>query len=303
MNPKDSSWSVKGRTCVVTGGNSGIGLHTALGLARLGARVALVSRSRERGEAALETIGAALAADPDHADGRVDLVVGDLGSLGSTRALADELLGRYPTIHVLVNNAGLWMSERQVTSDGLETTFAVNHLAPFLLTNLLLERLLASAPARIVNVSSEGHRRGRLDWDDLQAERGFGPVKAYCDSKLANVLFTRELARRLEGSGVTTNALHPGVVNTNIAQNAPRPLRWLAERLGPLLLATPEQGARTSLHLATAPALDGVSGRYFKSCREARPARAAQDDAAARRLWAISEELAGLSADAPALRR
>lgn len=305
MTPKDSSWSVKDRTCVVTGGNSGIGLHTALGLARLGARVALVSRSRERGEAALETIGAALAADRARADrdaqgGRVDLVVGDLGSLGSTRALADELLGRYPAIHVLVNNAGLWMSERRVTSDGLETTFAVNHLAPFLLTNLLLERLRQSAPARIVNVSSEGHRRGRLDWDDLQAERGFGPVKAYCDSKLANVLFTRELARRLEGSGVTTNALHPGVVNTNIAQHAPRPLRWLAERLGPLVLATPEQGARTSLHLATSPALDGVSGRYFKSCREARPARAAQDDADARRLWEVSEELAGLTAGAPA---
>ncbi len=301
MNPKDSSWSVKDRTCVVTGGNSGIGLHTALGLARLGARVALVSRSRERGEAALETIRAALAADRGAQGGTVELVVGDLGSLGSTRALADELLGRYPAIHVLVNNAGLWMAERRVTTDGLETTFAVNHLAPFLLTNLLLERLRASAPARIVNVSSEGHRRGRLDWDDLQAERGFGPVKAYCDSKLANVLFTRELARRLEGSGVTTNALHPGVVNTNIAQNAPRPLRWLAERLGPLLLATPEQGARTSLHVATSPALEGVSGRYFKSCREARPGRAAQVDADARRLWAISEELAGLPAGAPAL--
>lgn len=295
----NGTWTVEGKTCVVTGGNSGIGLHTAIGLARQGARVAIVSRSRERGEAALQTIRASLAAEVG-GDARVELVVGDLGSLASTRALADELLARYPALHVLVNNAGLWMTERRLTPDGLETTFAVNHLAPFLLTNLLLERLRASAPARVVNVSSEAHRRGRLDWDDLQAERGFGKVKAYCDSKLANVLFTRELARRLEGTGVTVNALHPGVVATNLAQHAPGPLRWAVERLGPLLLLSPAQGARTSLHVATSPALEGVSGRYFKSCREVFPARAAQVDADAARLWAISARLAGLPSDAPA---
>lgn len=289
------TWSVKDKVCVVTGGNSGIGLHTVIGLARQGARVALVSRSRERGEAALEQARAA--AGPD---ARLDLVVGDLGSLASTRALADDLLGRYPALHVLVNNAGLWMTTRTETADGLETTFAVNHLAPFLLTNLLLERLIASSPARIVNVSSEGHRRGRLDWDDLQATRGFGKVKAYCDSKLANVLFTRELARRLEGTGVTANVLHPGVVNTNLGGNATGVIRWVFDAVGPLFFLTPEQGARTSLHVATSPALDGVSGRYFKASREVSPSRTARVDADAARLWAVSEALAGLPVGSPA---
>lgn len=288
------SWTVADKVCVVTGGNSGIGLHTVIGLAKAGARVALVSRNRERGEAALQE---ALAAAPG---ARVDLVLGDLGSLASTRALAAELLARYPAIHVLVNNAGLWMTERTLTADGLETTFAVNHLAPFLLTNLLLERLIASGPARIVNVSSEGHRQGRLDFDDLQAARRFGKVKAYCDSKLANVLFTRELARRLEGTNVTANALHPGVVATNLGNNSSGVIRWVFDKVGPLFFKTPAQGARTSLHVATSPALDGVSGRYFKDSRESKPARAARDDAAARRLWQVSEELARLAPAATA---
>lgn len=290
-----STWTVKDKVCVVTGGNSGIGLHTAIGLARQGGRVAIVSRNSDKGEAAVQSIRAAAGADA-----RVDLVVGDLGSLASTRALAADLLARYPALHVLVNNAGLWMTERTETADGLETTFAVNHLAPFLLTNLLLERLIASAPARIVNVSSEGHRRGRLDWDDLQAVRGFGKIKAYCDSKLANVLFTRELARRLEGTGVTTNVLHPGVVNTNLGANSTGVIRWIFNSVGPLFFLTPEQGARTSLHVATSPALDGVSGRYFKDSREVSPSRAARVDADATRLWAVSEELAGLTTAAPA---
>jgi retinol dehydrogenase 12 len=283
------SWTVKDKTCVVTGGNSGIGLHTVIGLARGGARVALISRNKERGEAALVE---ARAAAPG---ATIDLVIGDLGSLSATRALAAALLARYPAIHVLVNNAGLWMTERTLTSDGLETTFAVNHLAPFLLTNLLLERLVASAPARIVNVSSAGHRRGALDFDDLQAARGFGKIKAYCDSKLANVLFTRELAKRLEGKGVTVNALHPGVVRTNLGNNSSGVIRWVFEMAGPLFFKTPEQGARTSLHVATSPALDGVSGRYFKDSREVSPSRAARVDADAARLWQVSEELAGLT--------
>lgn len=286
-------WTVEGKVCVVTGGNSGIGLHTAIGLARQGARVAIVSRSREKGEAAQ---AAARAAGVE-----LELVVGDLGSLQSTRALADELLARYERLHVLVNNAGLWMTERQLTPDGLETTFAVNHLAPFLLTHLLLPRLQESAPARIVNVASAAHQRGRLRWDDLQAERGFGKVQAYCDSKLCNVLFTRELARRLEGTGVTANSLHPGVVNTNLSSNSTGVIRWGWDLLAPLFFTSPEKGARTSLHVACAPELEGVSGRYFASSREVTPARAAQDDAAARRLWEVSEELAGLS-PAPARR-
>lgn len=284
-----SSWTVRDKVCIVTGGNSGIGLSTAIGLARQGAKTVIVSRSLERGQAAVESVRAATGVS-------VDLVQGDLGSLATTRALAEELLERYPEIHVLVNNAGLWLAERTLTPDGLETTFAVNHLGPFLLTNLLLERLIASGPARIVNVSSAGHRQGKLKFDDLQAERGYGKVQAYCDSKLCNVLFTRELARRLEGTQVTANSLHPGVVNTNLGNKAPAPIKWFMKRFGSYVLSSPEKGARTSLHVATAPELAGVSGRYFKSSREVTPSRAARNDEDARRLWAVSEELAGLCA-------
>lgn len=282
-------WTVKDKQCIVTGGNSGIGLHTAIGLARQGARVALVSRSPAKGEAAVREVRAAVPG------AQVDLVVGDLGSLAQIRQLAADLLERYPAIHVLVNNAGLWMTERQETPDGLETTFAVNHLGPFLLTNLLLPRLQQSAPARIVNVASEAHRQGKLAFDDLQATRGFGKIKAYCDSKLANVLFTRELARRLQGTGVTANSLHPGVVNTNLGNNSSGLIRWVFDIAGPLFFITPEKGARTSLHVATSPDLDGVSGRYFKSSKINGEAKAAKDDEAARRLWAASEQLCGLA--------
>ncbi len=285
------SWTVKDKVCVVTGGNCGIGLWTAIGLARQGARTVIVSRNRERGEAAVATVR-------ERTGVEVDLVIGDLGSVATTRALAEELLSRYPELHVLVNNAGLWLTERKVNADGLETTFAVNHLGPFVLTNLLLDRLKSSAPARIVNVSSRGHRRGDLNFDDLQSEQGYGKVKAYCDSKLCNVLFTRELARRLEGTDVTVNALHPGVVNTNLAHSAPKPIKWLIETLGPILLTTPEKGARTSVHVATSPSLAGVSGRYFKDSREKTPSCAAQNDDDARRLWTISEELSGLTVGA-----
>ena len=283
------TWTVKDKTCVVTGGNSGVGLHTAIGLARQGARTVIVSRNRQRGEAAVAKI-------ENETGVRVELVVGDLGSVASTRALADELLRRCPQLHVLVNNAGLWMPNRTTNVDGLETTFAVNHLGPFVLTNLLLDRLIQSGPARIVNVSSAAHHRGRLDFDDLQSTKRYGKVKAYADSKLMNVLFTRELARRLEGTTVTTNALHPGVVDTNIMGNAPGPIRWLALKVvGPLFLLTPEQGAATSLHVATSPSLEGVSGRYFASSREARVSKAAKSDADARRLWEVSEQLADLT--------
>jgi NAD(P)-dependent dehydrogenase (short-subunit alcohol dehydrogenase family) len=284
----EQTWSVEGKVCVVTGGNSGIGLHTAIGLARQGARTVIVSRSRDKGLAAVEQIREAAGVE------QVDLVVGDLGSRAQIRALAEELLERYPAIHVLVNNAGLWMTERVINPDGLETTFAVNHLGPFLLTNLLLERLVASAPARIVNVSSEGHRQGRLALDDLAAERGYGKIKAYCDSKLCNVLFTAELARRLEGTGVTANSLHPGVVNTNLGSNSKGVIRWVFDYVGPLFFTTPAKGARTSIHVATDPALDGVSGRYFRSSRQVKPSRAARVEADARRLWEVSAELCEL---------
>ena len=284
------SWSVEGRVCVVTGGNSGIGLTTAVGLAKQGAHVAIVSRDEERGRAAQAEVREAAEVE------RVDLVVGDQGSVASTRALAAALLERYPRLHVLVNNAGLWMTERRLNPDGLETTFAVNHLGPFVLTTLLLDRLIESAPARIVNVSSRGHRQAKLDFDDLQAERGYGKIRAYTNSKLCNVLFTRELARRLDGTGVTANALHPGVVRTNLGSNSSGVIRWVFDAVGPLLFISPEKGARTSIHVATSPELEGVTGRYFRACKEVAPSKAAQNDDDARRLWEISEALAATPA-------
>ena len=289
-----SSLRLDGRTCVVTGASSGIGEATARGLARLGARVVLVCRSRERGEQSLRRIAAAAGA------GRAELALADLGSLDEVRRLADELLERCPAIHVLVNNAGVVRLRRSVTRDGFETTFAVNHLAHFALTCRLLPRLVASAPARIVNVASDAHRFGALDLDDLQSERGYNPMRVYGRSKSANILFTVELARRLGGSGVTANCLHPGAVSTGLGHsNLPAPLARAVSWVLHPLLKSPDEGARTSLHLATAPELDGVSGRYFARSREARAAAHALDPERARRLWQRSAELCSVDAVSP----
>ena len=278
-----------GRTCIVTGASSGIGEETALALARFGARVLLVCRSAERGERARRAIEAR-SGNP-----KVELFLADLARQEEIRRVARELLDACPAIHVLVNNAGLVRLRRSTTPDGLEETFAVNHLAYFLLTNLLLERIAASAPARIVNVSSDGHKFGRLDLDDLQSERGYRWWRAYGTSKLANVLFTTELARRLEGTGVTANCLHPGAVATRLGHDNAAwavPLtRFLA-----LFFKTPAQGAATSIHLASSDAVAGVTGRYFVDCAERQPSAASRDVDAARRLWDASLRLTGLDA-------
>ncbi len=281
-----TSVRLDGRTCVVTGASSGIGEETALGLARLGARVLLVCRSRERGERSRERIRAATGSDA------VELALADLASLAEIRRLADALLERCPQIQLLVNNAGVFSLRRTTTIDGFETTFAVNQLAYFLLTRLLLERIVASAPARIVNVASEAHRLGALDPDDLQSERGFRPMRVYGRSKSANILFTLELARRLEGTGVTANAVHPGAVATRLGhQNLPAPLRRAAALLLRPFMRSPARGAETSLYVATAPELAGVSGRYFADARQRAPAAAARDPELARRLWELCAEL------------
>lgn len=280
-----SEWSVENKVCVVTGGNSGIGRSTAIGLARQGARTVIVSRSRDKGEAAVAYIVEASGSQ------HVELVVGDIGTFATTRALADTLLARYPEIHVLINNAGLWMTERVVNEDGLENTFAVNHMGAFLLTRLLLDRLKASAPARIVNVSSRGHRLGKVDFDDLQAERGFGKIQAYCNSKLCNVLFTHALAKRLEGTGVTANTVHPGTVKSNLGSNSSGVIRWVFDKVGPVFFLSEAKGARTSIHVATEPSLSDVNGAYFRSSKQVKPSKAGQDDAAAERLWTVSEAL------------
>jgi NAD(P)-dependent dehydrogenase (short-subunit alcohol dehydrogenase family) len=278
----------KTKTIVVTGATSGIGRATALGLAKLGSRLILVGRDAGRAE---ETV-----AEIRKATGRndVEVVRGDFAQLAEVRRVADELLASTEAIHVLVNNAGVTMMKRTTTPDGFETTFAVNHLAYFLMTGLLLPRLRAAAPAaRIVNVASDAHRWGALDLDDLQNERRFKAMKVYGQSKTANLLFTRELARRLAGSGVTVNALHPGAVATRLGRGN-GPLLDLVQRAIGLFMKSPEQGAATSIYLASAAALEGVSGRYFANQKEKQPAAHATDDATAKRLWQISEGLTGL---------
>jgi NAD(P)-dependent dehydrogenase (short-subunit alcohol dehydrogenase family) len=278
--------------CVVTGASSGIGRATARALARLGATLALVCRDRGRGEEAQ----AALRAESPNAD--QTLFLADLSSQAEIRRLAAELCARYPAIHVLVNNAGVVNLHRTTTVDGIETVFAVNHLGYFLLSHLLLERLRSSAPARIVNVASDAHRFGKIDLDDLGHERRYRAMRVYGASKLANILFTYELARRLEATGVTVNCLHPGAVATRLGQNNGRVATILTKLLKPFF-RTPEQGAATAIHLASSLAVEGVSGRYFVNCREARSSAATYDTELARRLWAASARLTGLESAAP----
>jgi retinol dehydrogenase 12 len=274
MNP-----TVAGRVAIITGANSGIGFATAAGLARRGARVVMVCRDAGRGEAARVALEARV---PGAA---FDLVQADLASLSSVRALAAILQERYPAIHVLVNNAGVMLPQRAESADGYELQLAVNHLAPFLLTQLLEAPLAAGAPARVVNVSSMVHRFGRIHFDDPHFTRRYRMFPAYGQSKLALILFTFELAERWAGRGVTANALHPGVVNSNLG-GTPAPFKRF--------MPGPEKGARTSIYLASHPAVEGVTGRYFSACKPARAARAAYDDVVRERLWALSAELTGI---------
>jgi NAD(P)-dependent dehydrogenase (short-subunit alcohol dehydrogenase family) len=280
---------LEGRTCLVTGATSGIGEETAVGLARCGARVILVARDRERGEAS----GARVKAKT--ANPAVVLLLADLASQREIRDLAGQVLNSFPSLHVLVNNAAVVHVSRETTVDGYEMTFAVNHLAYFLLTRLLLDRLVESRPARIVNVASNGHNFGKLDFDDLQSEKKYSWMKVYGTSKLANVLFTYELGRRLAGTGVTVNCLHPGAVSTGLGMNNGRLGRIVVPLLRPFFL-TPEAGARTSIYLATSDEVTSVSGRYFVKCEPRPSSPASYDEDLARRLWQESSRLTGLGA-------
>lgn len=279
------SGGLDGRVCLVTGATNGIGRETAMGLAERGATVLIVARDRARGRATVD--------DMKRRTGRADveLFEADLSSQQQVRRLAREVLARHRSLHVLVNNAATITLTRSVTVDGIETQLAVNHLAPFLLTNLLLDLLKASAPARIVNVASQVEAEGRIDFDDLgRAKSAYHRLDAYCQSKLANVLHTYELARRLTGTRVTANCLHPGVIGTNLLgayDGRPRPLYFLSKRGRP----TPKEGAKTSLYVACDPALDDVSGRYFRESREAPSSPRSRDQAVAARLWEVSEQL------------
>ncbi len=285
---------MQGRTVVVTGGNSGIGLETAEALAGMGARVIVTARNADKGRAAVADIVLRLGG---HA--QVQLVVFDLADLTTVRRGSDEILEQAPRLDVLVNNAGVVLSERHVTVDGFEATFATNHLGPFLLTNLLLDRLRASAPARIVNVASTAHNTARkgIPFDDLQSKKRYRGMRVYGESKLANILFTLELARRLAGTGVTANALHPGTVRTGYgADGDARGFLALGIKVAKPFFLSPAKGARTSIYLASSPAVEGVTGEYFDKCKPAKPRRWAQDAEAAQRLWQVSEELVGLTA-------
>jgi NAD(P)-dependent dehydrogenase (short-subunit alcohol dehydrogenase family) len=282
--------NLDGRICLITGATSGIGLATATGLARLGAHVILVSRDKLRGQASREKVR------EQSGSRQVDLLMADLQFPDEIEALALQVLDRYPALHVLVNNAGVVNLKREVTPAGLERTFAVNHLAYFQLTDLLLARLRASAPARIVNVSSHGHKFGSIDLDDLQTERKkYAWMRVYGASKLANILFTYELSRRLAGSGVTANCLHPGAVGTSLGKNNGRLGRMLLPLLKPFFLS-PEQGAQTSIYLASSPEVEGTSGRYYVKCRAVPSSPESHDEALARGLWEASERLVTASA-------
>ncbi len=278
-----------GKVIVVTGASSGIGAAAAVELAKRGARVTPVGRNPERLVKVAERVRAA----GDGTGG--EPLQADFASLDEVRRLAGELLERHERIDVLVNNAGLLMGRRELTADGHEKTFAVNHLAPFLLTNLLLERLGASAPARIVTTSSDAHHSGRMDFDDLMAERSWSSWRAYASSKLANVLFTRALARRLDGNDVVANCLHPGVIRTRLGRGpSPIAMGWT---LAKPFFASPKRGAGTIVYLASDPEAGDFNGGYFVDCRLKPPTREAADEELADRLWRVSEELTGLRAD------
>jgi NAD(P)-dependent dehydrogenase (short-subunit alcohol dehydrogenase family) len=278
---------IEGKLCVITGATSGIGLITAERLARQGARLVLVGRDPARGEAALARIKARAPR------AEVSVHYADLSRLDGLRTLAAGL-NALSRIDVLINNAGAMFWRRQVTADGLERTFALNHMAYFVLTALLRDKL-ASASARVVNVASDAHRGARLDFGDLQSAHGYSGMRAYSRSKLCNILFTRELARRLSGTGVTANCLHPGFVNSRFGDNNPG-LVGLGTRIAKQLFAIPpERGAETPVYLASSPDLEGKTGGYYEKCALTTPSREAQDDATARRLWDESARIAGLA--------
>jgi retinol dehydrogenase-14 len=277
-----------GRTVLVTGATGGIGKATAVGLSAMGAHLAITGRDHDRTQAAARDIRAA-------GGGRVDVFVADLSAQAEVRRLAAEVLERVARLDVLVNNVGGYWNTRQVTADGLERTFALNHLAPFLLTGLLLDRLTQSAPARVVTVASHAHTMGRMDFDDLQGARSYSGSRAYDQSKLANVLFTYELARRLGRTPVTSNAVHPGMVDTSFGAEDPGGIQRLLVPLIRPLMKSPARGAATSIHVASAPDLEHVTGRYFANSKPKRSSGRSHDEVIAARLWQVSADAVGLT--------
>jgi len=278
---------MQGKVVVMTGGTSGIGEVAARRLAAMGARIVLVARDRTRGEAVLTSL-------PGGDQHRAHSIhYGDLSRIPEMKRLAVEIAAAEPRIDVLINNAGAMFGSRRMTPDNLELTFATNHLAYFVLTLGLRERLLASAPARVVNTASRAHTGAMLDFNDLQSARGYSGFKVYGRSKLCNILFTRELARRWSENGVTANCLHPGFVATRFGDGSGG-LLSLGTRLAKRFAISPEQGSKTIVYLASSPEVAGIRGEYFYQCRPKTPSKEARDDAAAQRLWIESARLAGI---------
>jgi len=283
---------MKSKICMVTGANAGIGKITARGLAKMGATVVMVCRNKERGEDALNHI------KRETGNHSVRLLLADLSSQFSIRNLAADFGSHYPALHVLINNAAIIPARRMITEDGLEMQFAVNYLAPFLLTSLLHAVLVKSTPARIVNVSASYHKESLpINFDDLQSEREpYDSRKVYASTKLATIMFTYELARRLQGTGVTANCLHPGVIETKLMQDfvvGASPLSEERMAIIKKLTIDLEEGASTSLYLATSPEVEGVSGKYFDNRQVVSSSNASYDEIAAKRLWELSERITG----------
>jgi NAD(P)-dependent dehydrogenase (short-subunit alcohol dehydrogenase family) len=280
--------TMKDKVVMITGANSGIGKAASLALAKMGATVVMVARNKERGEAARSEI------IRKSQNSSVDLLLADLSSLESVRQLATDFREKYSELHVLINNAGLFNQRRRVTADGYENTFATNYLAPFLLTNLQLDLLKANAPSRIINVSSVGHYNGHIDFDDLNLEKDYGGWKAYGQSKLALVLFTHELAKKLQGTGVTVNAVHPGTVATNIWTRPFGPAGFIMA-LPKLFMTSPEKGAETIVYLASSPDAKGLNGEYLEKLKVKKSSDESYNEEIAQRLWDVSTKLTRLS--------
>jgi retinol dehydrogenase-12 len=279
---------MQNKVCVITGATDGIGKEAACSLALQGAKLLIHGRDPDKGARALVELKAR-SGNP-----QIEFLQADFGALSDVRRLAAALMERTPHIDVLINNAGAMFVNRAVSKDGYELTFAVNHLAPFLLTHLLLNTLKSASEARIVTTASQAHRAGALDFADLQATRKYSAMGAYGRSKLANILFTRTLARRLEGTTVTATCLHPGFVRTSIARDMgviPRSIFGLMSRF----IRSPQKGAQTLVYLATSAAVQGASGGYYFDCQPTQPSAAAQDDAAAEQLWRVSAKLVGIA--------
>ncbi len=281
-----------GKTVLITGGTGGIGRAAAVGLASMGARVGITGRDRARAERAAAAIAL------ESGNSAVEVFVADMSSQTEVRRLAGEVLSTYPRLDVLLNNVGGFWAHRHVTADGLEHTFALNHLAPFLLTSLLLQRLMATAPARVVTVSSGAQAQGKIDFDDLMGERKYSGQRAYSQSKLANVMFTYELAKRLGGTGVTATVLHPGVTRTAFGtEDSARAMAPIIAVLRPFM-RNPERGADTAVYLASSPAAEGVTGRYFANRKATKTHKSSYDTANTGRLWRVSADLVDQPVDA-----